>query len=165
MIVISLSVLFELKVLLLYCIQKQSEIIMNIFVVYSSWYIGATISFVLSKVPDGYIIGESRQAKTAIRLMSEKRPEIVIIDAELSNGMWEEVLEWSKGLLRIPLIIMIGPSGLPQYRATCLERGADYFFELPSEIECLRKTISEFIHFPLGTKNVKLILKESFTEQ
>jgi two-component system LytT family response regulator len=130
---------------------------MNIFFVYGSWYIGATISYFLSKVQNGHIIGQSRQIKTAIRMMSEKTPDIVIIDVELMDGMWEELLQWLKGISRVPLVIIIGPSSIPHYRTTCLKKGADFFFELPSEIERLQKTINEFINHPFDREKVKTL--------
>jgi DNA-binding response OmpR family regulator len=114
---------------------------MNIFIVYGSWYIGALINDFLSRLECVHIIGESRQSGTAVQMIKEKMPQIVIIDVELSDGKWKDILRQSKELSNIPLIIMTATSRFPQYRRLCLTAGADYFFEIPMEINELYTTV------------------------
>ena len=116
---------------------------LNIVVVFESLYVGGSIVQYLSHVKDLTIVGQSREIEDAIKMIGETRPHVVIIDAELKGGLGLELLQRIKKSKLAPVVFMAAASLNSQYRRECMKQGADYYFQIPDEIDGLIKTLSD----------------------
>lgn len=123
---------------------------LNVCVFYGSWHIGARIVHSISRIGAVHIKGQlvntldqSRESEAAAQIISQRMLGVAIIDAELCDANWSRVLEQSKRLDIPPIVIMAAGSNYTHYRRLSSQMGADYFFELPSELRELRSTIAE----------------------
>ena len=116
---------------------------LNIVVVYESLYVGGSIIQYLSLLKNLTIVGQSREATDAVKMIGAMRPHVVIIDAELKDGSGLEVLQRTKQFELPPVVLMTAASLYSQYRRDCMRRGADYYFQLPDEIEGMVNTLSQ----------------------
>jgi two-component system, response regulator YesN len=116
---------------------------LNIVVVYGSLYVGGSIVHQLSQLKNLAIVGQSREGKDAVHMIGALRPHVVIIDAELKEGLGLEVLQQTKQFELPPVVFMTAASSFSQYRRECMRQGADYYFQLPDEIEGLVNTLSQ----------------------
>lgn len=66
---------------------------------------------------------------------------MVIIDAFLVSGKDLSLLKRIKTQTDIRHLFVVSTANFLQYRLECLKRGADYYFQLPEEIEALRVTV------------------------
>ncbi len=129
---------------------------LNIVVVYGSLYVGGSIVHQLSQLKNLAIIGQSRESEDAMQMIGAMRPHVVIIDAELKDGLGLEVLQRTKQLELPTVIFMTAVSSYSQYRRECMRHGADYYFQLPDEIESLVNTLSHLASlFSTGDKETK----------
>ena len=115
---------------------------LNLVVVYGSHHVGASIVHYLSQLKNLAIVGQSCNVEDAVQTLVSKPPDVVIIDAHLKDGLGLEVLRRTKLLGAPPLVIMTAASSYFQYRRECLRHGADYYFQLPHEIDNMMNTLS-----------------------
>ncbi len=123
--------------------RKGVGLMLNIVVVYGSLYVGGSIVQYLAQLKNLAIVGQSRGADDAMQIIGETRPHVVIIDAELKDGLGLEALQRIKQLELPPVVFMTAASLYSQYRTECMKQGADYYFQLPDEIESLVNTLSQ----------------------
>lgn len=116
---------------------------LNLVVVYGSLYVGGSLTLHLSRLETVAIVGQSSEVEEAVQMISSKRPHIVILDFELKGGLGLKVLQRTKQLEFPPVVIMTASSSYQQYRRQCLREGADFYFELPDEIEGMVKNLSD----------------------
>jgi DNA-binding NarL/FixJ family response regulator len=115
---------------------------LNLIVVHGSYYVGARIVQYLSQLKNVAIIGRSCEVEDAVQMLVAKLPHVVVIDAHLKDGLGLEVLRRTKVPKAPPIVIMTAASSYPQYRRECMRHGADYYFQLPDEIDGLMNTLS-----------------------
>jgi two-component system LytT family response regulator len=116
---------------------------LNLVVIYGSHHLGASIVQYLSRLKNLVIVGQSNEVEDAIKILAERRPQVVIINVHLRNGLGFDVLRRAKLLGAPPVVIMTAASSYYQYRRECMRHGADYYFELPREINDMMKTLSQ----------------------
>jgi DNA-binding NarL/FixJ family response regulator len=114
---------------------------MTVLVLIGSSHIGARIIDRLSKINDLVVVEGNHQSADAVRLIDEMKPEIVILDAQLGDGAGIEVLRRTKSLPSSHVVMMIATSPHTQYYRESMREGADYFFQLPAEVEGLTHAI------------------------
>ena len=83
---------------------------LNIVVVYESLYVGGSIIQYLSQLKNLAIVGQSREAADAVQMIGAVRPHVVIIDAELKDGLGLEVLQRTKQFELPPVVFMTAAS-------------------------------------------------------
>jgi len=116
---------------------------LNIVVVYGSLYVEGSIIQYLSQLKNLTIVGQSHEAKEAVQMIASLRPHVVIIDAQLKDGLGLDVLQQTKQFELPPVVFMTAVSLFSQYRTECMRLGADYYFQLPDEVESLANTLSQ----------------------
>ena len=116
---------------------------LNLVIVYGSVHVGTSIAHHVSQLKSFEIVGESHDAEEAVHMITTKRPHIVIIDAQLKDGLGIKVLQRTKQFGLPPVVFMTAASMHSQYRHECMRQGADYFFQLPGEIDGLMNTLSQ----------------------
>ena len=73
----------------------------------------------------------------ALRLIAVGQPDVLIIDVHLENVKGLDLIREVKKLENVPLIISIAISLEQQYSRQSIKEGADYFFQLPADIDKL----------------------------
>jgi DNA-binding NarL/FixJ family response regulator len=112
---------------------------MNLLVMDDAASIRERIVELLSEIQGIDEILESGDAASAVKLISEKQPGVVILDIQvppsgpLRNGI--DVLKLTK--LQFPKtgVIVLTNFANPRYRDECTRLGADFFFDKSSEFE------------------------------
>jgi DNA-binding response OmpR family regulator len=116
---------------------------MTVLSLFGSSHVGARIIDRLSRIHEIIVVVGNHQSNDAVRLIADMKPEIVILDAQLGEGAGLEVLHKIKTLSSSPVVIMIATSPYLQYQGECMRQGADYFFQIPGEVEDLTNTVIE----------------------
>ena len=100
------------------------------------------------------IIGLAADARTALEVIQEAQPQVVILDigipgtAELRNGI--DVLKWIKQTLPQIYVVMLTNMSEPAYRAECLRLGAFAFLDKSREFERLPEVIENILGLVLA---------------
>lgn len=81
------------------------------------------------------VVGEATDALETVVEIQALQPDVVILDIQMPAGSGLSVLRWAQGEPVKPKFIMLTNYPYAQYRKTCLEAGASYFFDKSSEFE------------------------------
>ena len=92
------------------------------------------------------ITGEASNSQEALRIIEDKKPHIVIIDIKIPGESGIEVLKKIKKINQAIIAIIITNYPFTQYRASCFENGADYFYDKSNEYSKVVKTIEDFVN-------------------
>jgi two-component system response regulator DevR len=79
----------------------------------------------LEQEPNQRVVGEAASIDSLMALVSENRPDLVLLEWELTRRRFAEILLVLRNL--IPGIKIIALSGNPEVRKLALEAGADAF--------------------------------------
>lgn len=79
----------------------------------------------------------------AIAAVRDERPEVAILDIHLPGGSGIRILRYIRKHRPDTKIIMLSNSSLPQYRKTCFENGADFFFDKSTEFQKVVSVVTE----------------------
>jgi DNA-binding NarL/FixJ family response regulator len=79
--------------------------------------------------PYAEVVGEAGEAQAAIRLILDKRPDVVILDLQLVGASGIEVLRAIKLAPHAPVVIMLTNLTALEYQITCLKAGAEFFLD------------------------------------
>jgi two-component system response regulator DevR len=115
----------------------------KIFIVDDSELIRQRLEEQLKTIKNVQIVGQSGDAYSAINMISQTNPDVVILDIRLPGGSGIDVLRAIKKEGLPPQIIMLTKYPYPQYRGKCLELGADYFFDKATEFDQAIELISK----------------------
>ncbi|HEY6288725.1 MAG TPA: response regulator transcription factor [Nitrospiraceae bacterium] len=91
--------------------------------------------------PHAEVVGEAEETQTAIRLIQDTLPDVVILDLKLAGGSGFEVLRAVKLVPHAPVVIVLTNLTSFEYQTTCLEAGAEFFFDKSFVFDQLAKTI------------------------
>ncbi|MFW6129440.1 MAG: response regulator [Candidatus Aminicenantaceae bacterium] len=97
----------------------------------------------LSEIQGLTVVGQAEEAAEAVAAVEKLNPDVVIMDIRMPGGGGIKALEAIKQNKLKPLIIILTNYPFPQYRRTCMERGADYFFSKSTEMEYLMETLQK----------------------
>lgn len=75
------------------------------------------------------IVGEAGNGKEALQLISERNPDLAIIDIRMPEINGIEVLKKIRETGSCLKIIILSNYPYKQYRERCMAEGADYFFD------------------------------------
>ncbi len=81
------------------------------------------------------LVAEAKDAAETLKVIEDKHPDVVILDIRMPAGSGIGVLRTLQKATRKPKFIMLTNYPFLQYRRTCLEAGASYFFDKSSEFE------------------------------
>ena len=119
---------------------------MKIFVVEDSEVVRERLKLLLTEVSEVEIIGEAETQTEAIALITELKPDVVILDIRLANGSGIDVLHNIKKGKSVPMVIILTNYPYPQYKEKCLKAGADYFFDKSSEFNKIAEVLETKIN-------------------
>lgn len=95
----------------------------------------------LQKIRGLTVIGEASESEEATAMVVNRKPDVVILDAELKNGSGVEVLHQIKQLVVHPIVIMVTNHPSQELRSACTGAGADFVFDKTLEDREVVKTV------------------------
>ena len=119
----------------------------NILIMDDAAIVRKLIVDLLSEIKDVATIFQAEDAVSAVRLFSEYKPEIAILDIKvpgidgLRNGI--DVLKAVKNARPSVAVIMLTNHSNAKYSAECKQAGADFFFDKSREFDKLPAAIIE----------------------
>jgi DNA-binding NarL/FixJ family response regulator len=92
------------------------------------------------------VIGNAETIMSALDLIEQEVPDVVILDIQLkadapANGI--HLLVILRERYPAMKVIMLTNMTAPQYRTTCMELGADYFFDKSNDFDKINEAITQ----------------------
>lgn len=118
---------------------------MNIVLVEDSGLVVENLVAVLEHLPGIRVIGQARGEDEAVALITEQRPDAVLLDLALSPGSGLNVLKRLRGGgLPVRVLVLTNQPADP-YRQLCMDAGADGFFEKCSDLNELLALLASWM--------------------
>ena len=108
---------------------------MKVFIADDAQVIRERLSALLSDIEGIEVIGEAQDGLEARDSIRELKPDVVILDIRMPWRSGIDVLRDIKESNPDIKVIILTNYPYPQYRKRCMEEGADFFFDKPSEFE------------------------------
>ena len=102
---------------------------MNVVVVDQDSLFRAKLKRRLEKIRGVSVIGEASESEEAAAMIVNRKPDVVLLDTELTDGSGIEVLRHIKHLMLHPTVIMVTNQPSQELRTACSTAGADFFFD------------------------------------
>jgi DNA-binding NarL/FixJ family response regulator len=107
----------------------------RVFLADDSLTVRDRLTSLLRDMPQVEVIGTASDAAEAISAIQQLKPDVVILDIRMPAGSGIGVLRSLQQKTDKPKFIMLTNYPFLQYRKTCLEAGASYFFDKSSEFD------------------------------
>lgn len=107
----------------------------RVFITDDSAMVRDRLTALLRDMPMVEVIGQATDAAEAFQAIQRLKPDVVILDIRMPAGSGIGVLRSLQRQPEKPKFIMLTNYPFLQYRKTCLEAGASYFFDKSSEFE------------------------------
>ncbi len=104
----------------------------------------------------GYIVRISRDARRFDAELGNFRPDLVLLNAEINAASPFDLTRWARqkqGLATMPVLIL-GGSGSPEMRMSCVRSGADDWLPLPLHPGLLLATVSARLEHARYVRNL-----------
>jgi DNA-binding NarL/FixJ family response regulator len=118
---------------------------MKVFVADNSALLRKQIIGLLSELRGIEIVGQAQAAPETLRAIRERKPDVVILDIQMSDGSGIDVLRKVKRNDSAPIIIVLTNSTSPPYRKSSMEAGADFFLDKSTEFKEVRGLIQSLL--------------------
>jgi DNA-binding NarL/FixJ family response regulator len=107
----------------------------RVFLADDSLTVRDRLTSLLRDMPQVEVVGTASDAAEAISAIQQLKPDVVILDIRMPAGSGIGVLRSLQQKPEKPKFIMLTNYPFLQYRKTCLEAGASYFFDKSSEFD------------------------------
>ncbi len=101
---------------------------MNVFLVDGSSILRQRLRRMLANLSGIQVVGEAGQVQVARDAIVRQKPDVVLMDIDLSDGNGIALLQSIKKTELVPRVIILTDDFYPPYRQKCIEAGADFFF-------------------------------------
>jgi DNA-binding NarL/FixJ family response regulator len=115
----------------------------RVFIADDSATVRDRLTSLLRDMPAVEIVGQAADAAEAIQSIQQLKPDVVILDIRMPAGSGIGVLRSLQQKPEKPKFIMLTNYPFLQYRKTCLEAGASYFFDKSSEFEKIPQALEQ----------------------
>jgi DNA-binding NarL/FixJ family response regulator len=115
----------------------------RVFIADDSATVRDRLTSLLRDMPAVEIVGQAADAAEAIQSIQQLKPDVVILDIRMPAGSGIGVLRSLQQKEQKPKFIMLTNYPFLQYRKTCLEAGASYFFDKSSEFEKIPQALEQ----------------------
>jgi DNA-binding NarL/FixJ family response regulator len=115
----------------------------RVFIADDSATVRDRLGTLLRDMPRVELIGQAADAAEAIQAIQRLKPDVVILDIRMPAGSGIGVLRSLQQYPDKPKFIMLTNYPFLQYRKTCLEAGASYFFDKSSEFEKIPQALEQ----------------------
>ena len=116
---------------------------MTIIVVCDSKPIGKRLVDRLMILKRATVIGPLKSSGEALLCIAAQLPAVVIVDAQLEAGAGMKVLRTITKRTTRPLMVSVSTSTHQQYKRQSMKEGADYYFQLPDDIEHIAQLVED----------------------
>ncbi len=127
---------------------NSKEIPLNVCIADDSKLMRERLTAMLADLPGMHIVGCARDGLEAIDVIRQHRPDLVILDIRMPGQNGIDVLKQIKAGESAPLVIMFTNYPYPQYRAKCMQAGADFFFDKAQDVDELLAVLTMLIQNP-----------------
>ena len=94
----------------------------------------------LGEVDGVFIVGSAGDAPTAITLIEQLQPDVVVVDLHMPGG-GTTVLLHAKRTVPPPFVVVVTAYGTEQHRRRCLALGADIFCDKSRDLHDLGERV------------------------
>ncbi|MDN5941207.1 MAG: response regulator transcription factor [Nitrospira sp.] len=101
------------------------------------------VKILLADLPGVQVVGESGDGLEALQVILARRPDVAILDIQMPGANGVQVLREVKRTIPKTIVIMMTIASSPEYRASCLNARADFFFDKAHEFEMIRDTLRD----------------------
>jgi DNA-binding NarL/FixJ family response regulator len=123
--------------------QKADGKKIRVFIADDSVTVRDRLTSLLGDMPAVELVGTAADAAAAISAIQQLKPDVVILDIRMPAGSGIGVLRSLQQTTEKPKFIMLTNYPFLQYRKTCLEAGASYFFDKSSEFEKIPQALEQ----------------------
>jgi DNA-binding NarL/FixJ family response regulator len=88
------------------------------------------------------VIGIAGTAEAALAQARALRPDVIVVDPQLSDRSGPEVIAALRERAPVALLLVLSSETQPRYRHSCETQGADYFFDKASEFDAVATTLA-----------------------
>ena len=132
---------------------QREENGMKVIIVDDSAIIRERLVSLLAGLSEVEICGQADNISSALYLIRQLRPDVLILDIQMPGGSGLELLQQLLPEPASPIVMVLTDSPYPQYRKRCQEAGAHYFFDKATEFIQLAETLYELLaRFPFARK-------------
>ena len=118
---------------------------MKIIIADDSELIHERLTAMTSELPECEIVGQARDGGAAIKLIKDRKPDVVVLDIRMPKRNGIDVLKNIKKYNSIPRVIIFTNYPYPQYKTKCAALGADYFLDKTTEFQKLRELLEQLV--------------------
>lgn len=117
-------------------------------------YVRRLIADELSSLGEVDTIYEAGSAPTAVKMLLEHRPEIIVLDINVPGGVVDtanyssgiDVLQFAKSQLPDSTVVILSNNSNQYYRRECKRAGVDLFFDKTTEFDLFLEKIQDEIN-------------------
>lgn len=91
------------------------------------------------------VVGETGDGLEALRVILAQRPDVAILDIQMPGASGVQVLREVKRKIPKTVVIIVTNASSPEYRASCMDRRADFFLDKTDEFEMIRGIIQDLL--------------------
>jgi DNA-binding NarL/FixJ family response regulator len=122
---------------------------MRLFIADDSEILRSRLVDMLNEIEGIDIVGEAKNSREAVEAIKTLNPDVVILDIRMPGGDGILALETiKKANKKYPKVIIFTNYPYLQYRKTCMDAGADYFFYKALEFGKLVELVKDLAQIP-----------------
>ena len=103
------------------------------------------VNILLADLPRVQVVGETGDGLEALRVILAQRPDVAILDIQMPGASGVQVLRDVKRKIPKTVVIIVTNASSPEYRASCMDRRADFFLDKTGEFEMIRGIIQDLL--------------------
>lgn len=92
---------------------------------------------IIASIPNLHLVGEAVDSVTALRLIDELKPDVMVLDIDLMHGSGIEILSKLKKDKSRPITIIFTNYSQDAFRKAAEKLGVNYFFDKNKDIDNL----------------------------
>lgn len=109
--------------------------IMKLFIVEDSPIIYWRLVGLLKEIPGLELVGVAHGEQEAVEQIHATRPDVVLLDIQLTEGSGINVLRRLKVMPKHPRVLVLTSHTEGDYISRCSELGCDYFFDKAKDVD------------------------------
>lgn len=107
---------------------------MKVLLVEDSRILRDRLRAIINGIPHAVLVAEVDNEGDAGYQMDKHRPDVAVLDLRLRSGSGLSVIEHIKAAHSATIMVVLTNLGQAEYRASCMELGAHYFFDKSKDI-------------------------------
>jgi DNA-binding NarL/FixJ family response regulator len=116
---------------------------MKILLVENSRVLRDRLREIISAIPQAVLVAETDSEDEARGLLDQHRPEVAVIDLCLSGGSGLSLLGHARAVNQATTLIVLTNFAQAEYRAKCVELGANYFFDKSRDMRAFTHLLAD----------------------